>query len=83
MHIIATTTVKWDTNLNRNNTRGYNSPPPETMAVSEKENDIWHIDSSLSFAVNSCLSIGVFSLFLSPTPGVRIAYVTVVFTSGR
>lgn len=36
------------------------SMPPKTMGLSEKENEVWHADTSFSFTMHSCLSIAVF-----------------------
>lgn len=63
MHITDTSIVKWSTNHNTNNASGYKFT--STMSVSEKKkNYIWHTSSlftSLSLAMNSCLSTGVLS----------------------
>lgn len=59
MHITDTSTVKWSINHNTNNISGYKFTSTRShVCFREKKNYIWHI-SSLSLAMNSCLSIGI------------------------
>lgn len=73
MHIKDTTTTKWDINLNRSNAIHLH----QKLRLFQREKMMCGLlDGSLSFAVNSCLCIGVFN---PASPGVRIAYVSLVF----